>query len=88
MPECNKGSSKYKLLLEMSEIPPDTGQVSAARHSGRAKTPARKVLEDQAITRQLQQMMYAINTSQASSGVSIEINAVNGLIVALSQQIV
>ena len=72
----------------MSELPPDTGQASAARHSGRVKTPARKVLEDRATTRQLQQMVHAINMSQASSGVSAEVNAVNGLIVALSQQIV
>ena len=72
----------------MSEIPPDTGQVSAARHSGRVKTPARKVLEDRATNRQLQQMMHAINTSQAKSGVSAEVDAVHGLIVALGQQLV
>ena len=75
-------------LLKMSEIPPDTGQASAAMHSGRGETPVRKILEDWSTTLQLQQMMHAISTSQASSGVSAEVNAVNSLIAALSQQIV
>ena len=78
----------------MSEISPDTGQAQrdiaagSARCSGRERMPARKVLEERAANRQLQKRMHAIEARQASSGISVEVNAVNGPIVALSQQIV
>ena len=72
----------------MSETPLNTGQPGLARRSGRNRTPARKVLEDRTTTRQLQQMMHAIDTSQASNGIFTEVNALNGLIVALTQQVV
>ena len=71
----------------MSEIPPDPGQASSARHSGRVRTPARKVLEDRVTTRQLQQMMHSMDTSQASNKISVEVNELSSLIVALSQQV-
>ena len=72
----------------MSETPLNTGQPGLARRSGRNRTPARKVLEDRTTTRQLQQMMHTIDTSQASNGIFTEVNALNGLIVALTQQVV
>ena len=76
----------------MSEVLLDTGQsqleVAVGRRSGRARMPARKLLEERVTNRQLQQMMHAMDTSSASSGISAEVSAVNGLIVALSQQIV
>jgi hypothetical protein len=77
----------------MAETSPDTGQAgrdvvaSPPRQSGRLRLPARKVLEDRAATRQLQEMMHTMNMSQASNGISGEINALKDLIVVLSHQV-
>jgi septal ring factor EnvC (AmiA/AmiB activator) len=50
--------------------------------------PARKVLEDRATNRQIQEMMHAMDTSQASNRkeTSGEISALKDLITALSHQ--
>ena len=77
----------------MAETPPDTGQArsdvvaSPSRQSGRARMPARKVLEDRVATRQLQEMMHAMDTNQANTRISDEISVLKDLIVALSHQV-
>ena len=80
-------------MIEMAEVSPDTGQVqrdvvpSPSRASIRLRMPARKVLEDRATTRQMQEMMHAMDTSQASNKISEEIGVVKDLIVALGHQV-
>lgn len=73
----------------MAETPPDTGQaqpdavVSPPRQSARMRLPARKVLEDQAASRQLQEMRHTMNMNHASNEISGEIGALKELIVPL-----
>ena len=77
----------------MAEVSPDTGEAqrnvvaSPSRSSARLRMPARKVLEDRATSRQLQEMMHAVDTSQASTRISVEVSALKDLIVALSHQV-
>jgi hypothetical protein len=77
----------------MAEASPDTGQArrdvgaNPPRQSARLRLPARKVLEDRAATRQLQEMMHTMNMNQASNGISGEISALKDLIVVLSHQV-
>jgi hypothetical protein len=77
-------------LLDMAETPPDIGQarrdavVSPPRQSALMRLLARKVLEDRAANRQLQEMMYIMNMNQTSNGISGEISALKELIVILS----
>jgi hypothetical protein len=49
--------------------------------------PVRKVLEDGVATRQLQEMMHAMDSSQANTRTSGEISALKDLIVALSHPV-
>jgi hypothetical protein len=49
--------------------------------------PVRKVLEDGVATRQLQEMMHAMDSSQANTRISGEISALKDLIVALSHPV-
>ena len=77
----------------MAETPPDIGQArqdvvaSPPRQNGRVRMPARKLLEDRATTRHLQEMIHAMDTSQATSKLSGEIWALKDLIVALSLKV-
>lgn len=77
----------------MEDVSPDTGEAqrnvvaSPPRTGVRMRVPARKVLEDRATGRQLQEMMHAIDTSQASTRLSVEVSALKDLIVALSHQV-
>ena len=77
----------------MAETSPDTGQArrdvvaSPPRQSGRVRLPARKVLEDRAATRQLQEMMHTMNMNRSSNGISGEIGALKDLIVVLSHKV-
>ena len=83
----------YILVVEMAEISPETGQAQRdivagpPRSSTRLRMPARKVLEDRATSRQIQEMMHAMDTSQANNKISVEISALKDLIVALSHQV-
>jgi hypothetical protein len=90
---ANYSIAHYILVIEMAEVSPDTGQAqrdvvpSPSRASIRLRMPARKVLEDRATTRQMQEMMHAMDTSQASNKISEEIGVVKDLIVALGHQV-
>ena len=82
--------NRFGRILAMAGTPPNTGQARSdvvARQSGRARMPARKVLEDRVATRQLQEMMHAMDTSQANTRISNEISVLKDLIVALSDQV-
>ena len=77
----------------MAEASPDSNQAQRdvgtkpARASVRLRMLARKVLEDRATHRQIQEMMHDKDTSQGSNRISEEIGTVKDLIVALGDQV-